>query len=229
MWLTKLLRSFVYALEGLKYTVVTQRNMRFHFLSALCVLLLCLYLPMSKVEVLVLFVTIVLVLSAELFNTAIEAVADMVTKEYHPLAKVAKDVAAGAVLITAGFAVIVGISVFYPYLDSLFRLALSQSTVPANISLAVIVVLDFFLTLLIKGWLQRKEHQAWEPSMIASIASCVSVLLIAVIGNLLITLLVLVLLTMLIGTRLRYQSSRKPIVAGVILGLLVAVVGVQLL
>ncbi|MGA8943106.1 MAG: diacylglycerol kinase family protein [Thermoactinomyces sp.] len=229
MWVTKLLRSFVYALEGLKYTVVTQRNMRFHFLSALGVLLLCLYLPISKVEVLVLFATIVLVLSAELFNTAIEAVTDMVTKEYHPLAKVAKDVAAGAVLLTAGFAVIVGISVFYPYLDSLFRLALSQSTIPANISLAVIIVFDFFLTLFIKGWLQRKERESWEPSMTASIASCVSVLLIAVIGNLLITLLVLVLLAMLIGTRLRYQASRKAIVSGVILGLLVAVIGVQLL
>lgn len=229
MNVTKLLRSFVYALEGLKYTIVTQRNMRFHFIVALGVLLLSLSLPMNKVEVLVLFVAIVLVLFAELINTAIEAVVDMVTKEYHPLAKVAKDVAAGAVLLTAGFAVIIGISVFYPHMDALFTLAFSEKTIPANISLAVIIVFDFFLTLFLKGSLQRIEHGSWEPSMVASIASCVSVLLIGVIGHFLITLLVLVLFSMLIGTRLRFQSSRKPVLLGACLGILVALIGVQLL
>ncbi|MBA4550617.1 MULTISPECIES: diacylglycerol kinase [Thermoactinomyces] len=229
MKVTKLLRSFVYALEGLKYTIVTQRNMRFHFLVALGVLLLSLTLPMNKVEVLVLFVAIVLVLFAELINTAIEAVVDMVTGEYHPLAKVAKDVAAGAVLLTAGFAVIIGISVFYPHLDALFTLAINQKTIPANISLAIIIVFDFFLTLFIKGWLQRMDRGSWEPSMVASIAGCVSVLLIGVIGHFLITLLVLVLFAMLIGTRLRFRSSRKPVFFGVCLGILVALIGAQFL
>ena len=94
MWVSKLLRSFRYALEGLKYTLVSQRNMRVHFLLALVALLLGLYLPIKKTDMLLLFLTILLVLVAELFNTAIEAVVDLVTKDFHPLAKVAKYVAA---------------------------------------------------------------------------------------------------------------------------------------
>jgi diacylglycerol kinase (ATP) len=229
MWVTKLLRSFVYALEGLKYTVITQRNMRIHFLAALTVLFFALYLPMSKLEVLVVFITIILVLFAELINTAVEAVVDMVTEEYHPLAQVAKDVAAGAVLLTAGLAVIVGISVFYPYLDKLFTRLTSGSSYPANIGLAVIIVFDFFLTLLLKGWCHRADKHLWEPSMTSSISLCISTLLILVTGNLYITFLVLLLLMMLVGMRLRYQPRRMSVVIGGILGIFVATIGLQLL
>jgi diacylglycerol kinase len=229
MWVTKLLRSFVYALEGLKHTVVTQRNMRIHFLAALGVLLLSLYLPMSKSEVLILFVTIILVLFAELINTAVEAVVDMVTEEYHPLAKVAKDVAAGAVLLTAGLAVIVGISVFYPYLNALFTRLLASTSYKAHMGLAIIIVFDFFLTLFLKGWLHRIEKHALEPSMTSSISFCVSTLIILVIGNFFITLLVLVLLSMLVGMRLRYQRKRVSVAIGALLGVLIAFIGLKLL
>ncbi|MBA4542629.1 diacylglycerol kinase family protein [Thermoactinomyces daqus] len=229
MWVTKLLRSFVYALEGLKYTVITQRNMRIHFLIALAVLFFALYLPISKLEVLVVFITIILVLFAELINTAVEAVVDMVTEEYHPLAKIAKDVAAGAVLLTAGLAVIVGISVFYPYLDKLFIRLTAGTSYPANIGLAVIIVFDFFLTLLLKGWCHRVEKHTWEPSMTSSISLCISTLLILVTGNLHITFLVLLLLMMLVGMRLRYQPRRLSVVIGGILGIFVATIGLQLL
>lgn len=229
MWVTKVLRSFRYALEGLKYTVVTQRNMRIHFLSALGVLLLSLYLPMSKVEVLVLFVTIILVLFAELINTAVEAVVDMVTEEYHPLAKVAKDVAAGAVLLTAGLAVIVGISVFYPYLNTIFTGLIQHPSYPANIGLAAIIAFDFFLTLMLKAWVHRMGRENWEPSMITSLSFCVATLIVAVIGNLIVTLLVYFLTAMLIGTRLRIQTNRLAVFLGAILGSVVATIGVQFL
>jgi diacylglycerol kinase (ATP) len=226
---TRLLKSFRYALDGLRYTVSTQRNMRIHFLVALCVLFFSLYLPLSKVEVLVLFVTIALVLFAELINTAVEAVVDMVTEEFHPLARVAKDVAAGAVLITAGLAVIVGISVFYPYLNFLFNRLIAGSTYPANIGLAVIIVLNFFLTLFIKGWLHHLGLEKWEPSMTASVSFCVSTLIIAVTGHLLITLLVLHLLIMLVWSRIRIQPLRLSIGLGAALGTTVALIGMQLL
>lgn len=68
---SSLLASFRYALEGLKYTLITQQNMRIHFLVALGVLLFSLWLPLTKVEVLLLFVCILLVIVAELFNTAV--------------------------------------------------------------------------------------------------------------------------------------------------------------
>ncbi|WP_124727822.1 diacylglycerol kinase family protein [Staphylospora marina] len=224
---SRLLRSFRYALNGLRHAAGTQRNMRIHFLVALVVLILSLYLPLRKVEVLVLFVTIALVLFAELINTAVEAVVDMVTEEYHPLARIAKDVAAGAVLITAGLSVIIGISVFYPYLNGLWSRISDGFTVSANIGMAVIIVLDFFLTLLIKGWMHKTGHDKWEPSMTASIAFCVSTLIIAATGHLFIVLLVLLLLSMLVWSRMRIQPLRLPIILGAVLGTVVAWGGLQ--
>lgn len=228
VWLTKLIKSFIYALEGLKYTIVTQRNMRIHYLVALGVLLLALYLPMSKLEVLILFVTIVLVLFAEVINTAIEAIVDLITDDYHPLAKVAKDVAAGAVLLTAGLAIIVGISVFYPYIQGLITGWFDQRNgYPANIGLAVILGIDFFLTLFIKGWIQRLAIRIWEPSMIISLSCCVATLMIIILSHLFMALLILILLLLLVGTRIRYSSNRRSILSGAILGTLVAVIGIQ--
>jgi diacylglycerol kinase (ATP) len=229
MWLTKLLQSFRFALEGLKYTLVTQRNMRIHFLAALGVLLLSLYLPLSKTEVLLLFIAIVLVLVAELFNTVVEAVVDMVTKEFHPLAKVAKDVAAGAVLLSAGLAVVVGVSIFYPYLDLLKFPYLEEGPVPPNIGMLAILVADFFLTLLLKGWLHRLGRPQWEPSMTTSLAFCIATSVALMIRHLLVSLLVYLLTALLVGTRLSIKTRRSPIILGALLGTVVALIGFILL
>jgi hypothetical protein len=180
--------------------------------------------------VLVLFVTIVLVLFAELLNTAVEAVVDMVTEEFHPLAKIAKDVAAGAVLLTAGLAVIVGISIFYPYLDSLFKAWLVKAPYPAHMGLAAIVALDFFLTLFLKGLFHgRGRWSRFEPSMAASVSFCAVTLVILVIPHLFVALLLLLLLSILMGTRIRLSPFRLPLLLGAALGTFVALIGVQLL
>lgn len=230
VWLTKVIKSFIYALEGLKYTIVTQRNMRIHYLVALGVLLVSLYLPMSKLEVLILFVTIILVLFAELINTAVEAVVDLITEDYHPLAKIAKDVAAGAVLLTAGLAVIVGISVFYPYLERLITgWFVDGNGYSANIGLAIILAINFFLTLFMKGWAHRLPFHDWEPSMIISLSCCVATLMIVVIDHLFMAILILMMLMLLIGTRIRYASNRLPILSGALLGTIIALIGVQFL
>lgn len=227
MWLTKVLQSFRYALDGLKYTIVTQRNMRIHVMISICVLLLSLYLPLSKMEVLVLFICITLVIFAELINTVMETIVDMVTEEYHPLAKVAKDVAAGAVLLTAGLAVIVGLSLFYPYLNSIFAgfVDLGHPRYGPNIGFAAIVVADFFLTLMVKGWFNRLKKHSYEPSMTTSIAVCVSTLISGMIGNLIGTILAFFLTFMLVVFRYRMKPKLVPIAFGAIWGLLVAIVG----
>ncbi|WP_146172072.1 diacylglycerol kinase family protein [Melghirimyces profundicolus] len=229
MWATKLLASFRYALEGLKYTLVSQRNMRLHFLAALGVLLLSLYLPLSKLEVLILFVCILLVLVAELFNTAVEAVIDMVTKDFHPLAKVAKDVAAGAVLLSAGTAVVVGISIFYPYLDILSLQAFEQAPYPPNVSLATLIAFHFFLTLSLKGLFHRLGRPDWEPSMTTSLASLIAASLVIMTAHLLVTILVLLLLALLLGTRLRIKTRKRPVILGAVLGMVTAFVGFWLM
>jgi diacylglycerol kinase (ATP) len=109
-----LLTSFKYAFAGLWYVVRTQRNARIHLSVTAVVVVLGLCLGLSWTEWAIIALTIGLVLAAEAFNTVAEAAVDLVTAEYHPLAKIAKDVAAGAVLLTAITAAIVGLLILGP-------------------------------------------------------------------------------------------------------------------
>lgn len=109
-----LLESLQYALAGLKYALRTQRNIRIHLAvaSAVVVMGLWLHLPLSHWAILVL--TIGFVLVGELLNTVAETLVDLASPDYHPLAKVAKDVTAGAVLLAAFVSVVVGLLVLGP-------------------------------------------------------------------------------------------------------------------
>ena len=101
-------RSFEHAYRGMVYAVRTQRNMRIHAVVAALVLVASLLVGVSALELAVLLLTIMLVFVTEMLNTALEFVVDLVTKEYHPLAKLAKDVSAGAVLVSSVGALLVG-------------------------------------------------------------------------------------------------------------------------
>jgi len=107
------LYGFKYAIDGVVHVFRTQWHMRFHFLTLVLVLLVSLVFRLSREEILILLFTVSLVLTAEMINTAIEAVVDLVSQGYHPLAKFAKDVAAGAVLIATINALAVGFLLFF--------------------------------------------------------------------------------------------------------------------
>ncbi|KGR78533.1 diacylglycerol kinase family protein [Ureibacillus manganicus] len=113
MDLKKLIKSFGYALEGI-FTALKQQNMRIHFASMIIVIVAGIYTGISKFEWLIIILMISLVIGAEMINSAIESVVDLASKEYHPLAKQAKDIAAGAVLIFAICSVVVGLIIFLP-------------------------------------------------------------------------------------------------------------------
>ncbi len=115
------LQSFVYAFNGLIYAVRTQRNARIHLLIALLAIGMGLWLGISPIEWGLVFVAITGVFIAEMFNTVAEACVDLATQKYHPLAKVAKDVAAGTVLLNAILSIIIGLFVFGPHLFPLIR------------------------------------------------------------------------------------------------------------
>src|SRR5215204_6513745 len=101
-------RSFDHAYRGLIYAVRTQRNMRFHVVAAAVVLVGSMFLGVSKLELAALVLVIMFVFVTEMFNTALEFAVDLATKEYRPLAKLSKDVSAGAVLVSSVGAVLVG-------------------------------------------------------------------------------------------------------------------------
>src|SRR5207245_5975222 len=93
--------SFNYAVEGIIHVLRTHRNMRYHFIAALGVLVLALVLGVDRIQLVGLFLAIAFVLVAEMINSAIEAAIDVATSSFDPLAKLAKDIAAGAVLIAS--------------------------------------------------------------------------------------------------------------------------------
>jgi len=107
-----LVESFNSAIEGFIYVFKSQRNMRLHFAMGIFVVLLGILLNFTYIEVILLCLTISFVLFAEMFNTALEHTIDLVKEEFHPLARIVKDVCAGAVLLSAFSAIIVGYILF---------------------------------------------------------------------------------------------------------------------
>ncbi len=113
---SKFIAGFGHAFIGLWYALRTQRNARVHVSIAILALLLAIILRISAVEFAMVFVAITSVFIAEMFNTVFELCIDLASPEYHPLAKIAKDVAAGAVLLSAILSVVIGSFVFGPHL-----------------------------------------------------------------------------------------------------------------
>ena len=105
-------KALGFAFEGFAYTIKTQRNMRIHLVIAVCALIASALLRLTPIEWAVIIVCIGLVLMTEMLNTAIEATIDLVSPEFHPLAKVVKDIGAGMVLVFALLSVIAGCIVF---------------------------------------------------------------------------------------------------------------------
>lgn len=116
----KFLLSFTYPIKGLRYAYRNEQNLAVDVGVALLVTIAGFIFKLNLVEWAILALTIGLVISCELINTAIEAVVDVVTEDYHPLAKVAKDTAAAAVFVFAIIAVIVGLIIFLPKVIALF-------------------------------------------------------------------------------------------------------------
>lgn len=108
-----LLWSFNYAIEGILYALRTQRNMRLHVLAAAVVLVAAVLMDVSRLEMVALLFAIGFVLFTELVNTAVESTVDLAVDRFEPQAKVAKDVAAGGVLIASLVAVAVGYVIFF--------------------------------------------------------------------------------------------------------------------
>ena len=111
-----LYKSFGYAFQGIFNTIRTERNIKIHCAAAILVTIFGIWLQISKTEWMICFILFGLILAPELVNTAVEATVDLFTEERKPLAKKAKDAAAGAVLVAAIFAAVIGILIFIPKL-----------------------------------------------------------------------------------------------------------------
>jgi diacylglycerol kinase (ATP) len=150
-----LLWSFDYAIRGIVYALRTQRNMRLHALAAAAVVLGALALRITGLELVALIFAIGLVICAELVNTAVEATVDLATDAYDPMAAVAKDVAAGGVLVASLTALGVGYVVFFGRLTPLAQRGLEAARTGA----ATITFLALVLTLLAMVAVKAVRHE----------------------------------------------------------------------
>ncbi|HZO96888.1 MAG TPA: diacylglycerol kinase [Gaiellaceae bacterium] len=144
--------SFNYAFEGLIHVLRTQRNMRVHFAVAVAVLVVALVVGVSKIELIALLLAITFVLVAEMVNTAIEGAIDVATTAFDPMAKLAKDIAAGAVLLASVNAVAVGYLVFSGKVaDRSARLLDRVRDAPAELTIVALAV-TVIVVISLKAW-----------------------------------------------------------------------------
>jgi len=211
------------AVEGILYAARTQKHMRWHFMAAALVVLLGLYFGLDKMEFIALSVAIVLVLVTEILNTAIEATVDLASEAFHPLAKVAKDTAAGAVFVASFGAVVLGYFILYPHISDAFTKAVGTVMISKdNLAFSAVIVV-IIAVIIFKAFLGRgKPLQGGMPSGHAATAFAIWVAVSFLTANLLISALVFVVAVMVSHSRVALGiHNRREVVLGALLGGLV--------
>jgi undecaprenol kinase/diacylglycerol kinase (ATP) len=118
-----MIKSFEYALAGIKSCLQSEPNFKIHSILAIVAIIFSILFKISAIEYIAVFFCIAFVIIVEMLNTAIESICDIVHKEAHPGIKKVKDIAAGAVLVAASFSLITGIIIFLPKIINLFKSA----------------------------------------------------------------------------------------------------------
>ena len=155
MYRRSTIKSFTWAFEGIVYVLRTQRNMKIHFAAAIIVLGGSLFFDLSRVELIALMISVSFVLVMEMINTAVEAAIDTFGTAFDPMAKIAKDVAAGAVLISALNATAVGYLVFFDRLETPSRdLVNLVRQSPTHLSVIALVMV-LLISIVVKAILHR--------------------------------------------------------------------------
>jgi len=194
--------------------------MRSHFISALAVLLAVLFLRVSPVEFALLALSILFVLFAELINTAVEAVVDLVSPGFHPLAKTAKDTAAGAVLIAACGAGIMGYLILSKYILPLYGKALTMFGTQSDLGTVVAILVVTIVVIMIKGLSGKGTPlQGGAPSGHAAVAFSIATAVSLNTGDPLISLLSIAMAVMVSHSRLLMRiHTMREVVLGSLVG-----------
>lgn len=160
------LSGFKFAQEGILHCFRTQAHMRFHFYILIAIMLSGLFLNLNNRDMLVLVFAVTLVIAAEMFNTAIEAVVDMITESYNPVAKLAKDVAAGAVLICAANAVIAGVLIFFGQ-DKISQIQKQMGTNQPDVTRVVVVSIIALALIVVVSKLLSNTGTPWHGGVVS--------------------------------------------------------------
>lgn len=208
------------AIEGILWTARTQKHMRWHFLSAAVVLFVALFFKVSTVDFLLLTLAITVVLLAEIINTAVEVLVDLVSPDYHPLAKQAKDVAAGAVLLATGGAAVVGYVVFS---SRIFSAVPGKerviADVPGDVAVVSILIVTIAVILLKAHFAKGSPLHGGMPSGHAAVAFAIAVAILFSGATLVIDLCAFILAVMVSQSRLLMKiHTLGEVLLGALLG-----------
>ena len=220
------------ALEGVIHTLKTERSMRVHFLAGFLVLILGVYFNLSAIEFMLLCFAVTFVLVAEMFNTAVEHAVDLIEKEFHPAAKIIKDIAAGAVFVSSVNAAIVGYLLIFKRIKwgmetrLLARLQHSPWHITL-IALLVVVGLVLFIKILRN---EKSLLKGGMPSGHSAVAFAAWAVVSLVTANALVSILVFFMAILIARSRMAVGvHTIWEIIAGSVLGALVALMVFQLL
>ena len=212
------------AIEGVILAVKTQRHMRYHLFAALSALILGLVLNISRTDFILLCMAIVLVLVTEMLNTAIETTVDMISEEYHPKAKNAKDIAAGVVLIASIGSLMLAYLILYPAFKEAvmaghWQMRKAPSDVVAFVALAVVII----LVIIFKAFLGKGEPlHGGMPSGHAAVSFSVWTAALYLSDSVPIILLTFLLAVMVSWSRWSSGIHRPiEVIAGALLGFVV--------
>lgn len=215
-----LVKSFNAAIEGILYAFKTQRNVKFHFIATALILVASVYFSITKVELILLLITIALVLITEMINTSIEMALDFIVDRYHPLARIAKDVAAGAVLFSSLNAIFVGYLVFFERLKTpIITTIVKVSQRPEHVA-AVALTLSIIMVVVFKVLVGRGAPlRGGFPSGHTAVAFAVWAVITFITKNPLVTLLTLLLAVIIAISRIRMRiHSFVEVTAGALIG-----------
>lgn len=214
------IKSANFAIEGILHGAKTQRHLRYHFISAAAVLFTSYLLGVSRIEFIVISLAVILVLSAEMLNSAVEAIVDLISPEYSEKARIAKDIAAGAVLIAAFGAAVLGYIILFPYVKS----AASHGLSVARHSMEEISLIAFILVLILV--IIAKSHfgkghplSGGFPSGHSALAFSVWVSVTYITGNLYISILCFILAAVIAQSRVAVKAHDPwEVIAGAMMG-----------
>lgn len=208
------LRSVRFAYEGIKYALTTQPNMQFHFFASFAILISALFFRLPRTDILLLLLAITLVIMTELINTAVEKTVDLAMPDRHPLAKIAKDTAAAAVLVTAVFAAVLGICIFYGPVVRWIYLANQPPEGHLSIGSVWLYVALVVLTVIVAET-RFARSRSLRPSLWTAVAFSVSTLIALKSGDPLVGLLSFALA--ILPLVLLYEKQGRTL-AGLLLG-----------
>lgn len=228
-----IIESFNYAVTGIISALKTEKNMRIHYIIALLVIILSLFFDFSRTEFLLLLFSISLVVVAEMLNTAIERVIDIITMEYHPVAKLVKDVAAGGVLVATINSIVVGYLLFFDRLNSYSELLLIKiRRSPIHLTfVALLLVIILTVGLKARFYKGRGTHfQGGTVSGHSAVSFCIATIIAFLAQNALINTLSFGLAILVAESRVEGKiHSFLEVFLGGILGILVGILVFQII